>query len=432
MEREFNSINQKVIARGLGTCTSGKVRVVLDDDKIHCENKTSPWHSLKRKKHVQSNRWGVTLHSLVVSGSGIVVNIHAEKDGENTEEIIQKCMSTFAERNYGKPNLSSLILNMDRGYNSAILSCSKSILCHGGTVEGTLKRSFETPLTYDQTLNGIKDKRTNIRTEGPDHTFRRETLLKDGTKTVGKLVVFGFRDSKGKCTLMGSTDPLHHTKDIYDFQPKPNHGIDASDPSSIFKPHPICSKILDNNDINIMKRRLYELIKDKCQPLTYTQGGREWFHARKFALTASQGETQISIGLRSKDYKSLSHWQRIADVVKHISTPPPVATHATTQDARDWAEQLFHDKDFCSQLGDYDGFTKHLEKKLKDALMEATGQSSVKKASLWCNTEPAAREFFGYSLTQLKKELVSRAPTNTHAYKMAKKKQIHSRYNNGG
>lgn len=70
MEKEFNSINQKIFARGLGASTSGKVRVV---DKIHCENKSSPSHSLKRKKHVQSNRWGVTLHSLVVSGSGIVV-----------------------------------------------------------------------------------------------------------------------------------------------------------------------------------------------------------------------------------------------------------------------------------------------------------------------------------------------------------------------
>jgi hypothetical protein len=73
MEKEFNSINQKIFARGLGASTSGKGRVVLDDDKIHCENKSSPSHSLKRKKHVQSNRWGVTLHSLVVSGSGIVV-----------------------------------------------------------------------------------------------------------------------------------------------------------------------------------------------------------------------------------------------------------------------------------------------------------------------------------------------------------------------
>jgi hypothetical protein len=59
----------------------------------------------------------------VESGSGIVVNVHAEKDGKFTEDIINTFMSTFFDRNYGTPNISSMILNMDRGYNSAIISC---------------------------------------------------------------------------------------------------------------------------------------------------------------------------------------------------------------------------------------------------------------------------------------------------------------------
>ena len=57
MEKEFNLLNQKLIAQSLASITKGKVRIVLDDDKIHCDgNTSSPWHSLKRKKHVQSNR----------------------------------------------------------------------------------------------------------------------------------------------------------------------------------------------------------------------------------------------------------------------------------------------------------------------------------------------------------------------------------------
>ena len=120
--------------------------------------------------------------------------------------------------------------------------------------------------------------------------FRRETVSKAGTKTC---CVRCFRDPKGKYTLTASTDPIHYNKDLYDFQPIPNHGINISDPCEIFQPHPFCKQTHKSNNIKTMKNTLLTFIKDTCEAIACThQGERELFLARNSTLTASQAENE--------------------------------------------------------------------------------------------------------------------------------------------
>jgi hypothetical protein len=46
MEESFNAINIKLVSDGIGKYNRKNIRLVFDDDKIYCENKTSPWHSM--------------------------------------------------------------------------------------------------------------------------------------------------------------------------------------------------------------------------------------------------------------------------------------------------------------------------------------------------------------------------------------------------
>ena len=151
-----------------------------------------------------------------------------------------------------------------------------------------------------------------------------------------------------------------------------------------------------------MDELVYSILTD-TNPVTYTQGGREWFLARKFHLTASQSEKQVTLALKDKNYSSKTHWKTIADTVKFLSSPPPAIEHATEGDAREWAQQILTEQELCDQVGDYDGYTKHLDKKMKEALMQVKGQTNIKKACLWCKTDPKYRDFVGLSLAAQKR-----------------------------
>ena len=130
---------------------------------------------------------GITLHTLAI---GIILRVHAEKEGESTEDVTKECLSCFREKNFGKPNLSNMVLNMDRGYNSDIMTSLKLITCMNGRIEVTLKQSYQCPFTYYQRISNTNDKRLVIKTEGPFNTYRRETVINDSTREVRKMVAF--------------------------------------------------------------------------------------------------------------------------------------------------------------------------------------------------------------------------------------------------
>ena len=182
------------------------------------------------------------------------------------------------------------------------------------------------------------------------------------------------------------------------------------------KPHPYYASSIGDYQIARYSNALHRLIFSRALPLTYTQGGREWFIIRKFSLTASQAEKHLNLAFKDRTFVNKPHWCTIAEVIKYEKPSPFTETLDTPDDVRDWALQAIDNIEFCNMVADYDGYTKLLPKQYKDALLHVSGQTSLKKPTQWCSMDPKHREFFDKSLTQLKKLILERVPNTSPEY----------------
>ena len=130
------------------------IRLVLDDDKIHCEATQSMWDCVKRVKHTVSNRFGSNLHTLASSVTGIIYQVTTEKQNDNIFDCtVRILVNSFKRPNENIPDLRNIVIGLDRGYSGykKLVSYIKS---HYGNTFGTLKRSMFAPFTYDQKKRG--------------------------------------------------------------------------------------------------------------------------------------------------------------------------------------------------------------------------------------------------------------------------------------
>ena len=143
----FNKETRKLLLNVERNGSSGMLRLVLDDDKLHCDGlKPGLWKSIKRVKHVVCNRWGANVHTLAGSVSGIIYSISIEKREDSILDCIKSCLiSCFRMGNSRHPNLLRTLFGFDRGYG--VKGLVPYITEHNGHTFGTVKRAIFNPYT---------------------------------------------------------------------------------------------------------------------------------------------------------------------------------------------------------------------------------------------------------------------------------------------
>ena len=210
LQNTFNEEMRRLIIQNNRDDFTEDLRLVLDDDKIHCDGKQCIWDTIKRVKHEKCNRFGANMHSLVSSLSNIVYSVAMERQDMTTMDCVKDCLRiSFPRRNNRRtPNLHNVIIGFDRGYNG-FSSLVSFVLQSGGHTFGTSKRSLNNIYTYDQTKRDW-DKRIFKTKEGPRLVQRRICPIQDtNNKRVGSLTSIFYRNGWGGAILMQSTLPNH-------------------------------------------------------------------------------------------------------------------------------------------------------------------------------------------------------------------------------
>ena len=107
------------------------------------------WSYIKRVRHTACNRFGANIHTLAGSVSGIIYSVTTETKDDTTMDCIVKNLNySFRMGNRKRPDLSQVLIGLDRGYDMKELVAY--ITQHFGHVFGTIKRTLHCPFTYDQ------------------------------------------------------------------------------------------------------------------------------------------------------------------------------------------------------------------------------------------------------------------------------------------
>ena len=252
LEQSFNYHMRTLIIESTRDNFKEDLRLVLDDDKIHCDGTKCKWDSIKRVKHEKSNRFGANMHSLVSSLSNIVYSISTERENKNTIDCVEECfLAAFPKRNDNRvPNLNKIIVGFDRGYNGFLLLVAFILKC-GGNTFGTSKRALHNVYTYDQKKRDW-DKRTFKSKEGARLVERMACPLKDtNSNKVGELTSIFYRNGWGGAILMQSTLPEHQV-DQWDRVGTVDRTSSESNRSRYYKPHHFFSTGIDTDNLHFL------------------------------------------------------------------------------------------------------------------------------------------------------------------------------------
>jgi hypothetical protein len=329
---------------------TNNLRLVLDDDKIHCEGKKCNWDNIKKVKHEKCNRFGANMHSLVSSLSNIVYSIAIERDKCNTIDCVQECLlSSFPKRNNNRePDLRKVIIGFDRGYNGFLNLVSYIVKC-GGNTFGTSKRALHNIFTYDQKKRDW-DKREFRCKEGARILERMSCPLNDtNMNKVGELTSIFYRNGHGGAILMQSTLPEHQS-DTWDRVGQNEREATHGNKRSYYKPHPFFSNgRLNSDDIEILQEDMARLLETKILLITADQNVPEWFISRMFCLTASPAQQYVTIGLKDASNKVKDEWIALNYYATNTESPIPTSVLTTNQvehiNATEWAQLLFEEID---------------------------------------------------------------------------------------
>ena len=164
MEQGFDVIAREIFLERNNTPLS----LVLDDDKVHCESsEKSSWSTIQRMKHVVCNRWGLTIHTLASSTTGIIYNIRTQRKEDSIQDTMKKMLSSlFKKRDSDVPNLRNIFLSVDRGYSDSQNIISWVVKAFG-TCFGTMKRTLWSPFNFFSkvttvSLNDPKDSAMSV------------------------------------------------------------------------------------------------------------------------------------------------------------------------------------------------------------------------------------------------------------------------------
>ena len=312
IESSFNKETKKLIMSKKKRDVNGMLRLVLDDDKLHCDGlKAGIWQSIKRVKHVVCNRWGANVHTLASSVSGIIYSITIETKEDSILDCIVSCLTAcFRKGNSRHPNLMGAVFGFDRGYG--VKGLVSYIVEHNGHIFGTVKRAFFNPFTYDQKCQGKWDKRTFKSKEGAVLVDRMVAPIKNNRdEIVGALCHVFFRNGFKGATLLMSTLP-EHKHDEWDRIPRAKTNVDHEKIETFFKPHEYMLKMLSRNALTTYQERLLVRVQNLFHIVTEDQNVWEWFVARMFSQTASAANKYIQLGMRTDHFGNKESWKVVS------------------------------------------------------------------------------------------------------------------------
>ena len=207
LEQAFNTISKEIL---ISTPITEPLRLVMDDDKVHCESKDDTyWSTIQKMKHVVCNRWGLTVHTLASSTTGLIYGIRTQRKEDSTCESVKKVLGfLFKKRNSDLPDLTNVFVSVDRGYSDSknlITWIVKSL----GNIFGTMKRTLWAPFTFDQKKYFAGDQRVFEKSEGFRFSLMKYLYLKDNNKNISFFTAFFYRNGFGGATMLQSTEMAH-------------------------------------------------------------------------------------------------------------------------------------------------------------------------------------------------------------------------------
>ena len=91
LESSFNDLNKNFF---IMSPIESKLRLVIDDDKVHCESTMKRfWSTIQKMNHVVCNRWGLTVHTLASSVTGLIYGVRTQRAEDSTSESGKKALS---------------------------------------------------------------------------------------------------------------------------------------------------------------------------------------------------------------------------------------------------------------------------------------------------------------------------------------------------
>ena len=416
------------------------LRLVLDDDKLHCDGlKPGIWNSIKRVKHVVCNRWGANVHTLAGSVSGIIFSITVEQREDSILDCIKSCLiSCFRMGNSRYPNLMQVLFGFDRGYG--VKGLVPYITQHNGHTFGTVKRTVYNPYTYDQKPQGKWDKRMFKTKEGAVLVDRVIAPVKDANQEkVADLVSIFYRNGFGGAPMFQSTLPTHQI-DEWDRIPINNKDIDIADPSTFFKPHQFIKVNTTQGAIKELQNEMATLVSNKFVILTEDQNVWEWFWARKFSQTASAADKYIQLGLKDENLSLKETWHLVGNYYNKYNRqssklqleeiiPDFTQSGIELRDNECFSPSLFQDGDCIDWMTgnsnlltlSQDKRRKQIWKAVQEAFKVASGLNDTgidaDKILIWISLSEGDKAIYGLDTTaKLRTALKKRMPKGNNLY----------------
>ena len=403
------------------------LRLVLDDDKVHYENNVaSDWGTLKRVKHVKCNRFGLTVHTLASSCTGLIFGIKTHTVDDNNKSCVQKILtSQFKDRDREFPDLRNITVAVDRGYgdDSSLMSW---IVAMRGSVLGTMKRTLWAPFTWDQTKRFQSDSRIFEKTSGFRYVRKKYHQLQEGTKVFGMLVSFFFRNGFGGAVMLFSS-MREHREEIWDRledNTKVYRDVDHSNPSSFLRPFDYSDKC---SDVDIVGNRDFAIdsLRENMRFISLAQGCPEWFVLRMFCLTASSTSKSIKFMEKNIEYNVKDHWIAVRNYYKRNNNEIVETVDLNQNDEVTWAYQMLDDDDSWNWLSKEINI-QSLEKSKIEALLTVISELTkrkIKRKKLiadFFSLEPEERHLVGVGKIELRKMLKELVGTNDPIFKDSK------------
>ena len=196
-----------------------KLRVALDDDKVHFQFSTSSvirdktyLCGLSPHQHVKANRRGFTIDSAVSAATGFPLCFKARREGFSSVQNYEAMLRYMFEYKFSVAGAAALALNnivfcSDRGYWQVAIILL--ILRFGGSVFGTLMRKEWVPFTYDQRHPG---KRRVI-----EKRYGRCIFLAFGRWCNNMLKIMAYRSGTGSVSLAMDSDGNESAPQLWEF-----------------------------------------------------------------------------------------------------------------------------------------------------------------------------------------------------------------------
>ena len=410
LENAFNGICKKIL---VSFPIRPHLLLVLDDDKVHAESKTQGvWGSIKKVKHVVCNRFGLNIHTLASSCTGLIYGVRTERHDDTTSSCVKKILSfLFKGKDQDNPDLSHIIVSLDRGYGGC-KSLINWIVGFFGNVVGTMKRTLWAPITWDAKKYNPKDERIFETSSGIRYVKRMIIALKEGTKSFGCLSALFYRNGFGGACMLQSTVAAHR-REIWD-RIEDNRfchrKIDKDDPTTFL--------LQISNTVGLMssKRFLATYLQNKAKFITTHQNVHEWFVMRMFCLTASSS-AKIFKNLATDDILStLDHWKELS---KYYSRNIPAIPTVDLEYSDDefWASVMIEDEDSWAWLACMENINELERSKieaLQMAISKVTGRkvTTKKVVAAFFDLPPEERVYISLNATVLKKRLRDLLPKN--------------------